>query len=113
MRFCHRWHGDTSRMYCPGNPSVKAKNLINNTYESMMKGIDSVKPGLKLGDLGFIIQENAEKNNFEVRDLGAFNTDSVDYPDYGKVLGDFIISNNNAQTEKYPRILFGAYTFVK
>ncbi len=34
-------------------PSVKAKNLINNTYESMMKGIDSVKPGVKLGDLGF------------------------------------------------------------
>ena len=36
-----------------------------------------------------------ENNNFEVRDLGAFNTDSVDYPDYGKILGDFIVSNKN------------------
>ena len=60
------WHGDTSRMYCSGEPSVKAKNLINNTYESMMKGIDLVKPGVKLGDLGFIIQDNAEKNNYSV-----------------------------------------------
>ena len=36
-----------------------------------------------------------ENNNFEVKDLGPFNTDSVDYPDYGKVLGDFIINNND------------------
>jgi len=60
------WHGDTSRMYCAGVPSVKAKNLINNTYESMMKGINLIKPGVRLGDLGFIIQENAEKNNYSV-----------------------------------------------
>ena len=50
------WHGDTSRMYSAGNPSVKARNLINNTYEAMMKGINLIKPGVKLGDLGFVIQ---------------------------------------------------------
>ena len=60
------WHGDSSRMYCSGDPSIKAKNLINNTYESMMKGIDLIKPGIKLGDLGFVIQENAEKSNYSV-----------------------------------------------
>ena len=60
------WHGDSSRMYCSGDPSVKAKNLINNTYESMMKGIELIRPGIKLGDLGSIIQENAEKNNYSV-----------------------------------------------
>ena len=60
------WHGDSSRMYCSGDPSIKAKNLINNTYESMMKGIDLIKPGVKLGDLGFVIQENAEKSNYSV-----------------------------------------------
>ena len=60
------WHGDTSRMYSAGNPSVKAKNLINNTYEAMMKAINLIQPGIKLGDLGFIIQDHAEKNNYSV-----------------------------------------------
>ena len=60
------WHGDTSRMYSAGDPSIKARKLINNTYDSMMLGINSIKPGLKLGDLGFIIQDNAEKNNYSV-----------------------------------------------
>jgi|TARA_Y100001935_G_scaffold234372_1_gene217536 methionyl aminopeptidase len=60
------WHGDTSRMYSAGNPSVKARNLINNTYEAMMKGINLIKPGVKLGDLGFVIQNHAETNNYSV-----------------------------------------------
>ena len=41
------------------------------------------------------IKAYLENNNYNVKDLGPFNTDSVDYPDYGKLLGDFIISNNN------------------
>ena len=44
-------YGDTSRMFCIGKSSVKANNLINATYEAMMKAISVLKPGLKLGDI--------------------------------------------------------------
>ena len=60
------WHGDTSRMFYVGKPSVKAKRLVDITYQSMMKGIESVRPGAKLGDIGHAIQSYAEKNNFSV-----------------------------------------------
>ena len=59
-------YGDTSRMFCIGKSSVKAKNLINATYESMMKGIGILKPGLKLGDIGHEIQTFVEKKGFSV-----------------------------------------------
>ena len=45
-------YGDTSRMFCIGKSPVKANNLIDTTYESMMKAIKMLKPGLKLGDIG-------------------------------------------------------------
>ena len=60
------WHGDTSRMFYVGKPSVKAKRLVDITYQSMMKGIESVRPGAKLGDIGHAIQSYAEKHNFSV-----------------------------------------------
>ena len=60
------WHGDTSRMFYVGKPSVKAKRLVDITYQSMMKGIESGRPGAKLGDIGHAIQSYAEKNNFSV-----------------------------------------------
>ena len=60
------WHGDTSRMYSAGEPSVKSKNLINTTYESLMLSLDMIKPGLLLGDLGNFIQNYAEDRNFSV-----------------------------------------------
>ena len=60
------WYGDTSRMFYVGQPSIKAKRLIAITYQSMMKGIDCVKPGTKLGDIGHAIQAHAEKHNFSV-----------------------------------------------
>jgi methionyl aminopeptidase len=60
------WHGDTSRMYYAGEPSVQAKRLCEVTYECMWKGIDQVKPGITLGDIGFAIQSHAEKNGFSV-----------------------------------------------
>ena len=59
-------HGDTSRMYYLNKASVKAKNLIKATYESMMKAIELVKPGLKLGDIGEIIQNHVEDKGFSV-----------------------------------------------
>jgi len=61
------WHGDTSRMYFVGDKmSVKAKRLCDVTYDSMMKGIEVVKPGATLGDVGHAIQEYAEGNRFSV-----------------------------------------------
>ncbi len=61
------WYGDTSRMYLAGNKvSVKAKNLIDTTYDCMMAGINAVKPGATLGDIGHAIQHLAESNRFSV-----------------------------------------------
>ena len=60
------YHGDTSRMFTVGEISVKAKNLINSTYESMMNAIKILKPGCKLGDIGYEIQSYVEKKDFSV-----------------------------------------------
>jgi len=60
------WYGDTSRMYFVGEPSVKAKRLTQVTYDCMMLGIEQVKPGAKIGDIGNAIQTYAEKNGFSV-----------------------------------------------
>ena len=60
------YYGDTSRMFLLGDVSIKAKNLVNATYESMMKGIEVLKPGAKLGDIGFAIQSYVEEKGFSV-----------------------------------------------
>jgi len=60
------WHGDTSRMFFIGKPGVKARRLVEITYESMMRGIDVVKPGATLGDIGAAIQDHAEAQRFSV-----------------------------------------------
>jgi methionyl aminopeptidase len=54
------WHGDTSRMFGIGEVSRKSQRLMDATYESMMRGIAAVKPGARLGDLGWEIQSYAE-----------------------------------------------------
>ena len=59
-------YGDTSRMYSIGKISVKAQNLIDATYESLMKSIKILKPGLKLGDIGHEIQNYVEARGFSV-----------------------------------------------
>ena len=59
-------YGDTSRMFCIGKTPVKVNNLIEATYESMMLAIRSLKPGLKLGDIGHTIQSFVEKKGFSV-----------------------------------------------
>ena len=59
-------HGDTSRMFCVGKTPVKAKNLINTTYDAMMKAIKILKPGIKLGDIGYQIQSYVEERGFSV-----------------------------------------------
>ena len=60
------WHGDTSRMFAIGETSVKSKNLISATYNSMMKAISIIKSGVHLGDLGEAIQTFVEKEGFSV-----------------------------------------------
>ena len=61
------WHGDTSRMYFVGDKiPIKAKRLTQVTYEATMMGIEQVKPGATVGDIGAVIQEYAEKNGYGV-----------------------------------------------
>lgn len=60
------WHGDTSRMFGIGKVSVRGRKLIDVTYEAMMRGIELVKPGTTLGDIGYAIQKYAESNGFSV-----------------------------------------------
>jgi methionyl aminopeptidase len=60
------WHGDTSRMFLVGQPKVKASRLVEVTYEAMMRGIEVVRPGATLGDVGAAIQSFAEGHGFSV-----------------------------------------------
>ncbi|MBU6198764.1 MAG: type I methionyl aminopeptidase [Xanthomonadaceae bacterium] len=60
------WHGDTSRMYFVGEPSVLARRLCTVTFEAMMKGIEQVRPGATLGDIGHAIQQYVESHRFSV-----------------------------------------------
>ena len=59
-------YGDTSRMFCIGKTSIKINNLIEATFESMMNAIKILKPGIKLGDIGYEIQSFIEKKGFSV-----------------------------------------------
>lgn len=60
------FHGDTSKMFFVGEPSVMAKRLVNITREAMFKGINLVKPGVYLGDIGHAIQQYVEQNHYSV-----------------------------------------------
>jgi methionyl aminopeptidase len=60
------YHGDTSRMFQVGKPSIQAKRLSEITYEAMWRGIRAVKPGAHLGDVGSTIQRFAEGHGFSV-----------------------------------------------
>jgi methionyl aminopeptidase len=60
------WFGDTSRMYCVGEPSILARRLVQTTYECMWLGMEQVRPGATLGDIGAAIQQHAESQSFSV-----------------------------------------------
>jgi len=60
------FHGDTSKMYFVGEPSVLAKRLVQVTHEAMLLGVELVRPGVRLGDIGHAIQQHAESNGFSV-----------------------------------------------
>ena len=60
------WHGDSSRMYLVGDVPLKARRLVDVTYECLMIGIEQAKPGARLGDIGAAIQQHAESNRYGV-----------------------------------------------
>lgn len=60
------FHGDTSRMFMIGEPSVQAKRVCKVSYEAMRIGIEMVKPGIRLGDIGHAIQKHAEAAHFSI-----------------------------------------------
>ena len=60
------WHGDSSRMYLVGDVSLKARRLVDVTYECLMIGIEQAKPGARLGDIGAAIQAHAEQHRYGV-----------------------------------------------
>lgn len=60
------WHGDTSRMFFAGEPSIKAKRLVDVTYECLMLGIEAAQPGARLGDIGAAIEAHAKQFRYGV-----------------------------------------------
>ncbi|MDE2296198.1 MAG: type I methionyl aminopeptidase [Gammaproteobacteria bacterium] len=60
------FHGDTSRMYFAGEPSILARRLTSVCHEAMWRGIRAVRPGARLGDIGYAIQSHVEANRFSV-----------------------------------------------
>lgn len=84
------WHGDSSRMYLVGDVSVKARRLVDVTYECLMCGIEQARPGNRLGDIGHAIQQHAERHRYGVvRDfvghgVGRVYHDAPDVLHYGR-----------------------------
>ena len=84
------WHGDSSRMYLVGDVSVKARRLVDVTYECLMRGIEQARPGNRLGDIGHAIQHHAERHRYGVvRDfvghgVGRVYHDAPDVLHYGR-----------------------------
>ncbi|ALS97759.1 methionine aminopeptidase [Lacimicrobium alkaliphilum] len=60
------YHGDTSKMFVVGQPSILAERLIRVTQECMYKGIELVRPGVQLGDIGHAIAQHAEQHHYSV-----------------------------------------------
>jgi methionyl aminopeptidase len=60
------WHGDTSRMYLVGDVPLKARKLVDVTYECLMLGLEQARPGNRLGDIAHAIQTHAEKHRYGV-----------------------------------------------
>src|SRR5690554_2267829 len=84
------YHGDTSKMWVVGKPKLGTERLIQITQECLYKGIELVKPGARLGDIGHVIQQHAEKHRYSiVRDycghgIGAVFHEEPQVMHYGK-----------------------------
>lgn len=106
------WHGDTSRMFFAGEPKVKARRLCDVTFESLWKGIEQVKPGNTLFDIGRAIQQHAEGAGFSVvRDfcghgLGRVFHDAPNIVHYGEVKDRFAGIQRAPKTVLKPGMFF-------
>lgn len=60
------WHGDTSRMFLVGEPSIRAQRLVDIAHECLWRGIEQVKPGASLGDIGHAIQNHAQDHDYSI-----------------------------------------------
>jgi methionyl aminopeptidase len=60
------WHGDTSKMFQVGKPTVRARDLCETAHQAMVTGIEMVKPGIRLGDVGYAIQQYSEGKGYSV-----------------------------------------------
>ncbi|MBK1725543.1 type I methionyl aminopeptidase [Halorhodospira neutriphila] len=60
------WHGDTSRMFIVGEPSIRARRLVETARECLWRGIEQVRPGATLGDIGHAVQRHAEAHHYSV-----------------------------------------------
>ena len=60
------FHGDTSMMFCVGEPSIKARRVVQIAHECLLIGIRMVRPGVRLGDIGYAIQRHAEQSGCSV-----------------------------------------------
>lgn len=108
------WFGDTSRMFSVGKAGVKARKLIDVTFDAMWKGINAVKPGATTGDIGHAIQEYAESHGYSVvRDfcghgLGRVFHDAPNIMHFGKP-GEGVKLKEGMFFTIEPMINFGKY----
>ncbi len=106
------WHGDTSRMYYAGEPKVKARRLCDVTFDCLWKGIEQVKPGNTLRDIGNAIQKYAENEGFSVvRDfcghgLGRVFHDAPNVVHYGEYRDKFKEIHRAPDTVLEPGMFF-------
>lgn len=108
------YHGDTSKMFVIGEPSIKAKQVVTIAQEALYKAIALVKPGTQLGDIGHVIQQHAEKNRCSVvRDYCGHGIGHVFHEDpqvlhYGTPgTGDFLVPGMTFTIE--PMVNAGKY----
>lgn len=108
------WHGDSSRMFYIGKPSIKAKRLVEATYEAMMLGIEQIKPGAHIGDIGHAMETYAKSKRLSVvRDycghgIGKIFHDEPQVPFYGKA-GTGIILKSGMFITVEPMFNLGTY----
>lgn len=108
------WHGDTSRMYWAGKPPIKAQRLTQVAYDSMMLGIEQVRAGNTIGDIGHAIQTYAEKHRYSVvRDycghgIGKVFHDAPNVLHYGKP-GSGVVLEEGMFITVEPMINVGSY----
>ncbi|MEO0398502.1 MAG: type I methionyl aminopeptidase [Pseudomonadota bacterium] len=106
------WHGDTSRMFIAGEPKVKARRLIDTTYDSLMAAIAIVKPGTTLRDIGRAIQTLSESQGFSVvhdfcgHGLGRLFHDAPNVVHYAEYRDRFIGVQRAPETELRPGMFF-------